>query len=192
MAFRRTAMESRELWQAEVKKRWGWIMGLGGLFLAMGLVGLAMVFAVAAPNLSAFGVLLLGGSIAHALQTFRVYGWRNMAVQVAIALVYLGMAALIFMAPAAAPISLVRILATVLLVIGILRIVGGLDAKPMPGWKWLLGTGSIDILLAAMLLTGWPISGLWVIGLVISIDLLVSGIAYVILAVKLGRGAMHA
>lgn len=58
----------------------------------------------------------------------------------------------------------------------------------MPGWGWVLASGVVDLLLGLLILGGWPGSGLWVLGLFISIDLPVVGMAYIVLVLQLRCG----
>ncbi len=46
------------------------------------------------------------------------------------------------------------------------------------GWAIFL-SGIVAVLAGAIILARWPASGLWVLGLLLGIDLLVSGIAWI-------------
>jgi uncharacterized membrane protein HdeD (DUF308 family) len=48
---------------------------------------------------------------------------------------------------------------------------------------WLLLHGLINLLLGFVIWQGWPLSGLWVIGLFIGIDMMFNGWSLVMLAV---------
>ena len=67
----------------------------------------------------------------------------------------------------------------------------GFQLKPAQGWYWPLVSGLISILLGIMILAKWPVSGLWVIGLFVAIELIFNGWSYVFVALaarKAGQG----
>jgi uncharacterized membrane protein HdeD (DUF308 family) len=42
-------------------------------------------------------------------------------------------------------------------------------------WSWLLVSGLVDIVIAGLIISGWPASALWAIGLLVGINLLFGG-----------------
>ncbi len=54
------------------------------------------------------------------------------------------------------------------------------------GWFWVVFSGITSVILGVLIFAEWPISGLWVIGLFVSIELILQGISTmtVALAVK--------
>jgi uncharacterized membrane protein HdeD (DUF308 family) len=67
---------------------------------------------------------------------------------------------------------------------GIFRVVGALALR-LPHWGWLLTSGIINLGLGIIVWSGWPVTGLWVLGMFIGINLLFSGWARVMLALAL-------
>ena len=57
--------------------------------------------------------------------------------------------------------------------------------KDSKGWIWLLLAGITAIILGILILIQWPISALWVIGLFIAIELIISGWTYIFIALAL-------
>jgi uncharacterized membrane protein HdeD (DUF308 family) len=49
--------------------------------------------------------------------------------------------------------------------------------RPQTGWGWLMFNGITSLLLALVLIAGWPFSSAWLIGLFIGISLLIDGIS---------------
>lgn len=46
-------------------------------------------------------------------------------------------------------------------------------------WSWLLVAGLVDIIIAGLIISGWPASALWAIGLLVGINLLFGGISLI-------------
>jgi uncharacterized membrane protein HdeD (DUF308 family) len=92
--------------------------------------------------------------------------------------------------PVAAAVGLTLLVAACLLVGGILRIVLSV-AERFDGWRWLLLNGIISLLLGLSIWRQWPLSGQWVIGLFVGIEILFSGLSWLMLglAVRATRAA---
>jgi uncharacterized membrane protein HdeD (DUF308 family) len=57
----------------------------------------------------------------------------------------------------------------------------------LPGWGWQALNGALSSIMGILILSGWPVSGLWVIGLFVGIDLLVYGSAWIAQALDLHK-----
>ena len=87
---------------------------------------------------------------------------------------------------------------TLLLVIyfvveGVSKIAVSFRYKPAAGWKWLLASGVLSLILGLLIWSQWPVSGMWAVGMLVGVNLLGTGLALVTLASTLnkspGRGA---
>jgi uncharacterized membrane protein HdeD (DUF308 family) len=57
----------------------------------------------------------------------------------------------------------------------------------LPGWDWQALNGVLATVMGVLIMAQWPVSGLWVIGLFIRIDLIVYGGAWIKLALDLHK-----
>lgn len=91
--------------------------------------------------------------------------------------------------PLAGALTLTIILAAYLLAAGIAKIVLALRYKDaMAGaWGWMLFSGILDAALAVIIIAGLPLAALWVLGLLVGINLLFTGVALVMAAVHVRR-----
>jgi uncharacterized membrane protein HdeD (DUF308 family) len=71
------------------------------------------------------------------------------------------------------------ILATYLVVSGIVELAAAFRARPEPGWGWLALSAVIGIVLGVMLWQQFPLSGIWAVGTLFGIRLLTSGFAMI-------------
>jgi uncharacterized membrane protein HdeD (DUF308 family) len=55
----------------------------------------------------------------------------------------------------------------------------------LPDWGWHVLNGIISLLLGVLVLAQWPVTGLWVIGTFVGIELLFYGVAWIVLALHL-------
>ena len=84
--------------------------------------------------------------------------------------------------PLEGAIAMTALLGGALVGAGIFRILTALSSKESKGWVWLLLSGIVTLVLGGMIIAEWPVSGLWVIGLFIAIDLIMSGWGYIAVA----------
>lgn len=173
---------------AELKRNWGWLLGLGILFVILGCLGLGMVVGVTLASVLFLGVILIIAGFSQIIDVFKSNEWRAVVWHALIAVLYIVGGGIVIYDPIFASTMLTALLAWVLIVIGITRLIMAGALHNAKGWGWLVLAGVIAIVLGVLILIQWPYSGLWVLGLFISIELLVNGWAYVLLALAARRG----
>ena len=161
---------------------WGWLLGLGVLFIVLGTIGMGMLFALTMTSVLFFGMLLLIGGGAQLFEAFKCSGWKSVLWHVLMAVLYVVAGVTVIGDPAAASLFFTLILAGTIIGVGVVRLVIAFQHKGESGWIWALLSGVVSLVLGAMILAKWPVSGLWVIGLFVAIELLVNGWSYVMLA----------
>jgi uncharacterized membrane protein HdeD (DUF308 family) len=170
-----------------ITKNWKWLLALGILFIILGTIGLGMTFLLTIVKVLFLGVLLLIGGAAQLIEAFKHKGWKSLLWNIFIALFYLGAGVLVIYDPVGASIALTLVLAFALLAIGVFRIIMALQFKlAQVRWMTLL-SGIASIVLGALILAQWPVSGLWVIGLFVAIELIIHGWSYVFIALAARR-----
>jgi uncharacterized membrane protein HdeD (DUF308 family) len=164
------------------EKQWGWILALGVAFVILGTVGLGMLFSVTLASTLLFGILLAIGGVVQAVQAFSFHGWRNIVSHLLMGAVYLFAGYVVILNPLAASATLTLFLASALVVLGILRGITAVMHREYRQWGWMLFSGLLTLALGVMIMAQWPVSGLWVIGLFVAIDLIFHGWSYIGLA----------
>jgi uncharacterized membrane protein HdeD (DUF308 family) len=161
-----------------VHRHWGWFLALGVLLLLMGTIAISFAIATSIVTMIFFGTLLLVSGVVQTISAYRHHATSGFWLQLLAAVLDIVVGGLIVMRPLAGAIVLTLVLAAFFFIGGIYRVVGAASARGH-GWGWVLLSGTVDILLAILLLTGWPFSGLWFIGVCIGIGLLFRGWAWV-------------
>jgi uncharacterized membrane protein HdeD (DUF308 family) len=59
---------------------------------------------------------------------------------------------------------------------GILNSILAFKLRPEEGWGWVLFSGIISIILGALIVMDWPVSGLWAVGLFVGVRLITQGL----------------
>ena len=175
----------------DLKKNWGWLLAVGILSTVLGSIGLgtSATYGLTLITVLFFGWLLILGGGFQLIDAFYCKGWKGTLAQVATALLYLPAGYLIIQDPRLASTTFTLIIAAVLIAVGLLRGLTAFQHRGSPGWIWALLGGLISILLGAVIIAHWPVSGLWVIGLFVAIELLMNGWASIFIALAARRAA---
>jgi uncharacterized membrane protein HdeD (DUF308 family) len=91
--------------------------------------------------------------------------------------------------PVEGAISLTLVLIAFFIAEGVFQIAAALthrEAFP-DSWGWMLASGIADLILAALIISGWPGTAGWVLGLIVGVNLITSGIAIIMVAVTARR-----
>lgn len=168
-----------------LQRHWGWILGFGILFLILGSIGLGMVVGLTLVSMIFFGVLLIIAGLTHFVDVFKYRDWKGALWEAFIAVLYILAGCIIIYDPFLASTLITAMLAGVLIVIGLTRMVMAFALREEKGWGWLLLAGITAIILGILILAHWPMSGLWVIGLFIALEMIVTGWTYIFIAFSL-------
>lgn len=174
----------------DMQRNWGWLMALGVLFILMGLVGLGMMVGVTMASMIVIGALMMAGGVAQLIDAFQSKCWKGVLWHVLIGLLYLIAGGLVIYDPIMASAIITALLAWTLIIMGIARVIMAFSLHGESGWGWILLAGIADFALGVLILAHWPSSALWVIGMLISIEMMISGWTTVFLAMAM-RGRQH-
>lgn len=165
----------------EARRNWAWLLTLGILLLILGIIALVDSVSVTVISMFLFGWVLLVGGIIEAVQAFRHRRGGHLFLHALNAVLAIIVGLMLIRHPLAGALVITLLLAAYFTVAGIFRIVAALSMR-VHGWGWALADGIITLILGIMVWTGWPVSGLWIIGLFIGIDLIVAGWSEIMLA----------
>lgn len=84
--------------------------------------------------------------------------------------------------PPAGVLALTLMLAVVFMVDGAFEIVFAFELRPYSGWGWMLASGMASVLASVLIAAGWPQVSAVLLGLLLGLNFISSGLAYVTLA----------
>ena len=166
----------------DISRKWGWIMAGGLLMVILGIVGLSMEFTMTIVSVVYFGIMVLIGGAMILISAFQAEGWKSKLWHLLIGLLYIAAGVVMIMEPEGSAVWFTLFIAAYLFVVGIMRIITSIQMRGVSGWGWTLLAGISGVVLGVMLYYEWPYSGLWAIGLFVSIDLLMQGISLITIA----------
>jgi uncharacterized membrane protein HdeD (DUF308 family) len=162
---------------------WGLLFALGLVSVIVGFLAISSTFIATMASVIVFGVLLMIAGITELIHAMMVRNGRGFALHLLSAALYLIVGLFMLENPLWAMKVLTLLLAASFLVGGLLRITSSAVVH-FPAWPWVLLNGVIDLILGVFILTGWPETSLWVLGLFVGIDLVFHGWCWMILALN--------
>lgn len=165
-----------------LKRSWGWLLGLGIVFILLGLIGLGMVVGLTLVSVLFFGVLLVVAGLAQFIDLLQCKGWRGRFWHALIAALYVIGGMVIFYDPLLATVLITAMLAWVLIIIGIVRMMMAFQLRGTKGYLWIFFAGLASLVLGILILIQWPFSALWLIGLFVAMEFMISGWTFIMMA----------
>ena len=155
----------------------GWSIFFGILLVVAGFTSIALPFVAGIAASIFFGWLILFAGVAHLVYAWFERGAGAVIWQILIGLVYIVAAISMLLLPVTAVITLTFVLGWYIAIEGIFELVLFSRLRRVPGAVWLLFDGVVSLLLAGLIFLHWPSSSFWVLGTLVGISLLFSGIA---------------
>jgi uncharacterized membrane protein HdeD (DUF308 family) len=193
MSLESTPAQIRSAFKESVRHHWVMFLIEGIALVVLG------ILAILAPQLASlaatvfFGwILLLSGAIGL-IATLRARRAPGFVWSLISALLGIAAGVILLGWPVQGVFSLTAVLIAFLLIEGVVSILFALEhRRGLSGrWGWMLASGLLDIVLAAVLLAGLPGTALWALGLLIGINMIFGGWALIgmALASRPGSGA---
>jgi uncharacterized membrane protein HdeD (DUF308 family) len=149
----------------------GIVLIVAGLFV---LGDIALATLVSTLFIAAMAIVAGAFEIIHAFWT---KGWGGFLWQVLLGAIYVAFGVVLWSQPVSGALVLTFALGLMLIISGIVRALVSITHWQQAGWLMLL-SGVFGILAGVVIVTGFPMSGLWVLGLLLGIDLISHGVAW--------------
>ena len=172
-----------------VRKASTWSIVWGALMLVCGLVAICLPLASSIGIVLVLAWVILFAGVWHLIFAFQAHGVGGVLWQVLLGLVYGAAGIYMLMHPLLGVLSLTLVLAVFLLFEGILELVLYFQIRRTAHSGWILLDGVITLLLGLLIWVHWPSSSVWVIGTLIGISLIFSGISRIMLSLAVRRVA---
>ncbi|MFL5257880.1 MAG: HdeD family acid-resistance protein [Rhodopila sp.] len=187
-----TANHPKGLGYVHMTSKWGWFVALGIVLILVGLFALIDTVAFTIVSVIFIGAMLAVGGIFQIIHSFMTKTWGSFALNLGMGILYTVGGFLIMNEPVQGSVIITIFLIAALVVGGIMRIMVGLRHRELKGWWLLVLGGIVSVVVAVMLYAMLPWSGLWVLGTLIAIELLIQGFTWLQFGLslrRLGHGA---
>jgi uncharacterized membrane protein HdeD (DUF308 family) len=165
----------------------GWAVAGGLAMILLGFISLGDQFVSTAFVATFIGCILMFGCAFHLIKTFTIAGWKSHLWYAIVAIAY-GVAGYVFIAhPFKAAIAFTLFLGWAILIGGIFRCFLAFRMRHHRGAGWVLFSAAISILLGGLIISQWPATGLYILGLFLGIELIFAGVGWLGLGLSSGK-----
>jgi len=157
-----------------------WVCALLGIVLiAAGILVLGDVMIATLLSAMFIGVMAIIAGAFEIVHAFWTKGWGGFIWQIVLGIVYIAFGLVLTTQPVTAALALTYVFGLLLMASGIVRIFIGL--RKNGGTDWIMAlSGVFGIAAGVVIISGWPMTGLWVLGFLLGIDLIFHGVAWFI------------
>lgn len=164
-------------------KSWKMLMTAGIISIVLGAIAIIVPPLASVTITLLVGILLLIGAVAYVAEAISRGTTGHRIWSAIVAVIYVIAGVWLIINPVSGTITLTWVLAIFFLVIGIFRILVGIQARgQVPNAGWTIVNGVLAVLIAVLVIANLPSSAAWAIGLLVGIQLLFDGIMMVVAA----------
>jgi uncharacterized membrane protein HdeD (DUF308 family) len=157
-----------------------WFYTVGIVLILLGALALSSTVGVTLVSVLFLGWLLIISGIAEVVHSFWSKGIGSFFLNLLAGIFGIVVGGLMIANPGLSALSLTLVFGVYFIVEGAMRSIIALYHRG-PFWGWLLFNGIVTLLLGILIIAQWPTSGLWVIGLFIGTDLIISGWSLIVI-----------
>ena len=174
-------------------KSWKLLMTAGIISIVLGAIAIIVPPLASVTITLLVGILLLVGAVAYVAEAIARGSTGHRIWSAILAVLYVIAGVWLIVNPISGTITLTWVLAVFFLVIGVFRILAGIQARgQVPNAGWTIVNGVLAVVIAVLVIANLPSSAAWAIGLLVGIQLLFDGIMMVTAASAGKRMAEHA
>lgn len=155
-----------------------WVCVLLGIVLILaGFFVLGDVVLVSVISAFVIGIAAIVAGAFEIVHAFWTKGWGGFIWQILLGALYVALGIVLVRQPIAGALVLTYVLGLIFLISGAVRVIVGIGQWKNSGWIMVL-SGVFGVLAGLVVLSGFPMTGLWVLGFLLGIDLIVHGVAW--------------
>jgi uncharacterized membrane protein HdeD (DUF308 family) len=175
-----------------IKKASGWFIAMAVVFILLGMM------AIIEPGIAGLAVTILVGWVlifgggAHLVAAFSGGGAGRVIWQILIGIVYIVGGLYFLTHPLLGLGTLTLLLAVIILMEAVFEIIAYFRMRGQGGSGWLLVNALITLLLGELIWFHWPSSSVWAIGILVGVNLLMTGFSRLMFGLAARKLVSHA
>ncbi len=170
-----------------LRQKWGLVMALGIGLVVCGVVALMSVVVATAVTVLWVGLMMILAGVIEIVHGLRHRGWGKSTLWVVAGAFYVIGGFFAVINPILASLVLTLLLGIALVAAGIARFLLGHRLKGDEHSGWIMISGLVTFLFGLIILVHWPISSLYVLGIILGVDLIQAGAGWINLGLFLKR-----
>jgi uncharacterized membrane protein HdeD (DUF308 family) len=161
-----------------LRPRWGWIVALGALIAGMGVAALILVVSATIASVYTIAIFMILAGGAEIATGLSAKTWGRFLLWIFAGLAYIVVAAFALAQPLVAAAFFTLVLGAGMIATGVVRIFLGVHlGAPLRGP--VLFAGGLTALVGLLIVAGWPENSFAILGILLGLDLLFWGAAWI-------------
>ena len=175
---------------AGIKKYTNRSLIIGALLIVLGIVAIALPSASTIFAETWFALILISSGFAKLVYATETRHQGGFLWKLLLSGLYIATGIMLFVNPLTGVVTLTLLLGSFLLTEGVFELILAFRLRPQQNWTWVLGDGIITLLLGAMIWFQWPFNAPWLIGTLVGVSILFTGISRIGLSLN-ARSALN-
>jgi uncharacterized membrane protein HdeD (DUF308 family) len=171
--------------RSPLAESWGWLAGFGLLALVAGILALVHPFAASLTVVTLAAVGFIAAGILKAVYAARIRDDAAFTWSLILAALFVFLGFGLWFNPLAGMLSLTAMVGVFFLLIGGLKTAFALHLRGFGGWGWVLASGLLSLVLGVVIFANFPVAARTILGLLLGIELVSTGIAFLIVGLIL-------
>ncbi|AFY31293.1 HdeD family acid-resistance protein [Calothrix sp. PCC 7507] len=168
----------------DIKKNINGSLVIGVLLTILGIIAIAL------PTISTIfaetwlALILISSGFAKLVYATQTRDKGGFVWKLLLSGLYIATGVMLFVYPQTGILTLTLLLGSFLLTEGVFELFLAFKLRPQQNWTWVLGDGVITLVLGAMIWFQWPFNAPWLIGTLVGVSVLFTGISRVMLSLN--------
>jgi uncharacterized membrane protein HdeD (DUF308 family) len=148
------------------------------------------IIAIAIPTISTIfaetwvAVILISSGFAKLVYATQTRDRGGFVWKLLLSGLYIATGVMLFVYPKTGILTLTLLLGSFLLTEGVFELILAFRLRPQQNWTWVLGDGIITLILGAMIWFQWPFNAPWILGTLVGVSVLFTGVSRVMLSLN--------
>lgn len=171
--------DGRTLNLQQLRSKWGWIVALGALMLVGGVFALYHVTTATIVTVIYVGAAMLIAGAMEVITAIQIRPWSRALLWGVIGIITILAGFFTFQHPWLAAVSLTALVGVALIIAGLFKLILAWHIRDVGPWGLVAFSGVISVALGGMIMAEWPMSGLYILGLFLAINLIFEGFSWI-------------
>ena len=159
---------------------------MGVLLIVLGLVAIAQPAVSTIFAETWFALILVSAGAAKLTYAFQTRDSGGFVWKLLLSILYIAIGVMLFVSPLKGVLTLTLLLGSFLLTECVFNLILAFRLRGQQNWTWVLVDGIITLLLGGMIWFQWPFNAPWLIGTLVGVSVLFTGISRVMLSLNPG------
>ena len=160
-----------------------WSIVLGALMMVLGIAAISLPLITSLALTLWIGWLLVGNSVVKLIYAIQTRQQGSFWLKLLLAGLYLVAGVVLIVNPLEGVLTLTLLLGSFLITEGVVELLLAVQMRSRSNWLWLLLNALLTLALGVFIWAEWPLDAPWVIGLLVGISFIASGLSRMMLSI---------